>query len=141
MDEQIWDNTTRERVLATLSSSFAGLAMLLAGIGLYAVLAYTVAQRLREIGVRMALGADAARITRLVLGHVGRMAVAGAIAGCAAALGLGRLTQSLLFGVEGVEPLVMAGAAIGVMVVALTAAMVPARRAARIDPVGAIKAE
>jgi ABC-type antimicrobial peptide transport system permease subunit len=117
------------------------LAILLAAVGLYGVLSYTVAQRRREIGVRMALGADAVRIARLILGHVGRMTLVGGVAGCAAALGLGRLAQSMLFGVEGPDPLVMGGALVGVTVVAFMAAMAPARRAVRIDPANTLRAE
>ena len=141
MDEQIWDNTTRDRVLTMLSSSFAGLATLLAGIGLYAVLACTVAQRRREIGVRMALGADAVRIANLVLGHVTRMVVLGAVVGCTAALALGRLAESFLFGVSGTQPWVMVGAVVGVALVTVVAAALPASRAARVDPITALRAE
>jgi ABC-type antimicrobial peptide transport system permease subunit len=141
MDEQIWDNTTRDRVLATLSSSFAGLAILLAGIGLYAVLAYTVAQRRREIGVRMALGADSARIVRMVLGHVSRVTAAGALAGCLAALGLARLAQSMLFGIDGLDVRIVALSTVGVIAVATAAAALPARRAARVEPVTALRPE
>jgi predicted permease len=141
MDDQIWDNTTRDRVLTTLSASFAGLATLLAGIGLYAVLAYTVAQRRREIGVRMALGADSIRIANLVLGHVTRVGVVGALVGCAAALALGRLAESFLFGVSGAQPGVMVGAVVGVAIVTVVAAVLPASRAVRVDPAVALRAE
>jgi ABC-type antimicrobial peptide transport system permease subunit len=141
MDEQIWDNVTRDRVLAMLSSIFAGLAVVLAGIGLYAVLAYTVARRLREIGMRMALGADAGRITRLVFGQMGRMAVTGAVIGSAGALALGRLARSLLFGVEPFDPSVLAAAAAGVVLVSITSALLPAYRAARVDPAVALRAD
>ena len=89
----------------------------------------------------MALGADGWRITRLVFGHVSRIALAGSVAGCAAALGLGRLAQSHLFGIEGPDVGVMAGAAVGVIVVAFAAAALPARRAARVDPAVALRTE
>jgi predicted permease len=141
MNDQVRAAADTDRSMSTLSTGFATLAILLAAIGLYGVLSYTVEQRRREIGVRMALGADAWRITRLVFGQVGLMALAGSVAGCAAALGLGRLAQSMLFGVEGPDLGVMAGAAIGVIAVVLAAAMLPARRAARVDPMTALRAE
>lgn len=141
MNDQVREAADTDRSMRTLSAAFAALAVLLAAVGLYGVLSYTVAQRRREIGVRMALGADAARITRLVLGRVGRMVFVGGIVGCGAALGLGRLAQSLLFGVEGPDPIVIAGAAIGVTVVACAAAALPAWRAARIHPMDALRAE
>jgi ABC-type antimicrobial peptide transport system permease subunit len=103
--------------------------------------AFTVAQREREIGVRMALGADVIRIARLVFGRVSRMVIAGVIAGCAAAVGLGNLAQSMLFGVEGPAPLVMADAAIGVTAIALSAAASPARRTVWVDPAVTLRAE
>ncbi len=141
MNDQVRAAADTDRSMTTLSAGFAILAVLLAAVGLYGVLSYTVAQRRREIGVRMALGADAARITRLVLGHVSRIALAGSVAGCAAALGLGRLAQSQLFGIEGPDLGVMAGAAVGVIVVAFAAAALPARRATRVDPMTALRAE
>jgi len=141
MDDQVWENVTLDRILATLSSSFAGLATLLAGIGLYAVLAYSVTQRVREIGIRIALGAKAGDVRWLVFGHVGRITAIGGLVGVAAALGLGRLGQSLLFGLEAFEPTIIAGAAALVVAVALLAGAIPARRASRIDPVVALRAD
>ena len=141
MDEQIWDNTTRDRVLAILSSSFAGLATLLAGLGLYAVLVHTVASRLREMGIRIALGARPVDVTRLVSGYVGRITMVGAVIGLAAALGLARLARALLFGVNGHDPAVVGGAVAAVACMALAAAAVPARRAAMVDPARALRAE
>jgi len=91
MDDQVHAAAATDRSMRTLSVAFAAIAILLTAIGLYGVLSYTVAQREREIGIRMALGADAIRIARLVFGQVSRIAVAGVIAGCAAAVGLGRL--------------------------------------------------
>jgi predicted permease len=141
MDDQVHAAAATDRSMRTLSMAFAGIAILLTAIGLYGVLSYTVAQREREIGVRMALGADAIRIARVVFGRVSRMAIAGVIAGSAAALGLGRLAQSMLFGVEGPAPLVIAAAAIGVTAIALSAAAIPARRAVRVDPAVTLRAE
>ena len=141
MDDQIWDNVTLDRVLATLSTWFAGLATLLAAIGLYALLAYTVTQRFREIGIRMALGAKPGDVGRLVLGHVGRIAAIGGVIGLVAALGLGRLGRTLLFGVEGSDPAVIVGAIVGMAFVAFAAAAFPTRRATKVDPVIALRAE
>jgi putative ABC transport system permease protein len=141
MDEQIWDNASNDRFLATLSSWFAALALLLAGIGLYAVLAYTVAQRVREIGIRMAMGARPADVWRLVFSYVGRIALIGGAIGVAAAIGLGRLAESLLFGVQGNNAALLAGAGIAMAAVAVAAAAVPARRAIHVNPVNALRAD
>jgi ABC-type antimicrobial peptide transport system permease subunit len=121
--------------------AFAGLATLLAAIGLYGVLAYSVAQRTPEIGVRLALGADATRIRQMILGHVGRLAIGGVAVGLVAAVMLGRYAASLLFRVEGVDPTVMLAAVAVVIVVSLAAAMVPAYRASRVDPARALRWE
>jgi len=141
MEEQIENNLTRDRVLTTLSSSFAGLATLLAAIGLYAVLAYTVAQRVREIGIRMALGARSGDVGKMIFAHVGRITVVGGAIGGVAALGLGRLAQSLLFGFEDAALPVIAAAISTILLVAVCAGVVPARRASRVDPVVALRAE
>jgi predicted permease len=141
MDDQIWDNTTRDRVLSTLSTSFALLATLLAAIGLYAVLAYGVSQRLREFGIRIALGAQSRDVGRLVLGQVTRISVIGAIIGAGLALGLGRLGQALLVGVEGYHVAVIAGATLLALVVALAAGALPARRATSVNPIEALRME
>jgi len=115
------------------------LATLLAGVGLYGVLAYSVAQRTRELGVRMALGADAGRVQGLVLRQVGAMTLVGAVVGVAAAIGLGRAAQSLLFGLEGHDPIVFALAVLLLAVVAMTAGFLPARRASQVDPMNALR--
>jgi len=140
-ESQIWDNTTRDRVLSTLSSSFAVLATLLAAIGLYAVLTYGVAQRLREIGIRMALGAKSRDVRWLVLSQVGRITLVGGLVGAVLALGLGRLGQAMLFRVEGYNITVIGGAALLVVVVSLAAAAPPARRATSVNPIEALRVE
>jgi ABC-type antimicrobial peptide transport system permease subunit len=141
MNDQVWDNTTQDRMLATLSSSFAGLATILAGIGLYGMLAYLVRSRERELGIRMTFGATGSDVHRLVFGHVGRITLVGGLMGIVAALGLGRLGQSFLFRLEGFNlPILMAASAV-VIGVALIAGVLPARRAASVNPVEALRAE
>ncbi len=141
MPQQIRENLVLDRLMSTLSAAFAILATLLAAIGLYGVLAYTVAQRTREIGLRMALGADGARVRGMVLRQVGWMTVIGAVIGLAAAVGLGQLAQSLLFELQGHDPIVLAGSAVVLGGVAIGAGLIPARRASRIDPMLALRYE
>ena len=141
MDEQIWTNVTAERMLAALSASFAGLATLLAAIGLYGMLAYMVTSRVRELGIRMALGATSGAVQRLIFGHLGRITLAGSVVGIAAALGLGRLGQSLLFGLDGFNGAIIGGASVAVIGVALLSGVLPARRAASVNPVEALRAD
>ena len=141
MDDQIWDNTARDRVLSTLSTAFAVLATVLAAIGLYAVLAYGVSQRLREVGIRIALGAKGADVRRLVLGHVTRIALIGSAVGAALAFGMGRLAGAMLIGVDGYDATVIAGAAMLAVIVALLAGALPARRASAVNPIEALRAD
>ena len=141
LERQIEENVFLDRMIGTLSAAFAALATLLAAIGLYGVLAFTVAQRTREIGVRMALGAGAARVRRMVLGQVGRVVLVGGILGLVGAYYLGRTAQSLLFEVQGQDPRVLIGVAFLLAGVALAAAYVPARRASRVDPMVALRSE
>jgi predicted permease len=141
MEDQIWYDTSGDRALTITSSVFAGLAVILAAIGLYAVLAYGIAQRLREIGIRIALGAAPRDIRGLVLGQVGRISIVGVGIGAALAIGLGRLSQTMLFGVERSAPAIIAAAAGLALCVAFTAAIGPIRRAALVQPVEVLKAE
>jgi ABC-type antimicrobial peptide transport system permease subunit len=130
-----------DRLVTNMSASFAVLATLLAAVGLYGMLAYSVAQRTREIGVRMALGADAGRVRRMVLRQVGVLTLVGGVIGIGGAVGLGRLSQSLLYQLKGYDPAVF-GIAIGVLtLVALSAGYIPALRASRIDPMAALRYE
>ncbi len=141
LEQQANDSVFLDRFLGTLSSAFALLATLLASVGLYGVLAYTVALRTREFGIRMALGADGGRVRRLVFKQLGRMALIGCAVGLAVALALGRAAESLLFELQGSDPLVV-GLAIAVLgVVALAAGTIPALRASRIDPMTALRYE
>jgi len=141
MDEQFDNSTTLDRVLTTLSSSFALLALVLAGVGLYAVLAYAVSQRISEIGIRMALGARALDVRWMVFSQVGRITLVGGLTGGAMAVGLSQLGRALLFGVAGPDARIAAGAAVVVVAVACLAGLAPARRAAAVDPVQALRAE
>ncbi len=141
MEMQVRENVFMDRLISTLSTGFALLATILAAIGLYGVLAYTVAQRTREIGLRMALGADGSNVRRMILWQVGKMAVVGGLIGLVAALSLGRLAQSLLFQMTGTDPLVVSLAIVALSIVALGAGLVPALRASRIDPMKALRYE
>jgi predicted lysophospholipase L1 biosynthesis ABC-type transport system permease subunit len=141
MDVWIGESIYTERLIALLSGAFGLLATLLAAIGLYGVVAYAVARRTSEIGVRMALGAPPAAVLRLILWEAGRMAALGIAIGLAAALGLSRLVEFQLFGVKGADPAVLALAAAVLALVALLAALAPGWRASRISPVAALKYE
>ncbi|MHB1862249.1 MAG: ABC transporter permease [Gemmatimonadaceae bacterium] len=141
LSQQVRENVFLDRMIGTLSTAFALLATLLAAIGLYGVLAYSVAQRTREIGVRMALGADGARVRAMVLRQVGLMTLMGAVIGIAGALGLGRGARSLLYGLQGFDPAVMAASTLVLAAVAFGAGYVPALRASRTDPMQALRYE
>jgi predicted permease len=141
MPEQIRENVFMDRFISLFSAAFAALATLLAAIGLYGVLAYTVAQRTREIGVRMALGAAPSRVLLMILRQVGMMTLVGGVVGIAAAVGAGRLAQSLLYRMQGSDPGVLALAAVTLSVVAVGAGMVPAYRASRVEPTRALRYE
>jgi predicted permease len=141
LEQQVKENVVLDRLISILSAAFAVLATLLAAVGLYGVLAFTVAQRTREFGLRMALGADGPRVRGMVLRHVGRMTAIGAAIGLVAALLLGRAAQSILFGLEGHDPMVVAVAGFLLAGVALGAGYVPALRASRVDPMRALRYE
>jgi predicted permease len=141
MPQQVRENVFLDRMISILSASFAVLATLLAAIGLYGVLAYTVAQRTREIGVRMALGADGPRVRAMVLRQVSVMMAVGGVIGVAGALGLGRAARSLLYELKGYDPVVFTLAVLALAIVALGAGYVPARRASEVDPVKALRYE
>ena len=139
MTQQLRENVFLDRMISILSAGFALLATLLAAVGLYGVLAYSVSQRTREIGVRMALGADRRRVQGMVLRQVGVMIGIGATVGALGAFGLGRAAQSLLFGLEGHDPFVFATAVLLLAVVALGAGWIPARRASQTQPMRALR--
>jgi predicted permease len=141
LPQQVRENVFLDRFISVLSAAFAGLATLLAAVGLYGVLAYTVSQRTREIGLRMALGAAPARVRAMVLRQVAAMVLVGGAIGLAAAVGLGRLAQSLLFELQGSDPIVLVAAAIILALVALAAGFIPAQRASRVEPMTALRYE
>jgi predicted permease len=139
LPQQVSDNVYLDRMIGELSAGFAVLATLLAAIGLYGVLAYSIAQRTREFGVRIALGADPVRVRLMVLRQVALMTLIGGLAGIAGAIALGKPVQSLLFEINGFDPLVVALSALLLVLVALGAGYIPARRASRLDPVRALR--
>mgnify|MGYP002780053266 CR=1 FL=1 len=139
LPQQVRENVFLDRMISTMASAFAVLATLLAAVGLYGVLAYSVTQRTREIGVRMALGADAARVRALVMRQMAVMTLVGSIIGVAAAFGLGRAAQSQLYQLDGHDPLVFSAAVVVLALVAFGAAWLPARRAALVDPMQALR--
>jgi predicted permease len=141
MRERLNDNVYIDRLLTTLSTGFAALATLLAGIGLYGVLAYGVQQRTRELGLRQALGAEPKQLRTLVLRQVGLMALIGLSLGLAAAIALGTAAQAVLFGLSGRDPAVMAAAVLLLAAVILAASWLPAWRASRIAPLEALRYE
>jgi len=136
---QVDASLAQERLVATLSSVFGLLALLLACVGLYGVMAYDVARRTHEIGVRMALGASARRVVQLALGETLRLAGIGAVIGLGAALAATRLVKSLLFGLQPHDPLTIGLAVVVILAVATVAGYLPARRASRVDPMVALR--
>jgi putative ABC transport system permease protein len=141
MQSQIDEDLIAERLLSFLTSAFATLATMLGAIGLYGVLAYNVSRRTREIGIRMALGAEASHVRGLVVKEVAFMMAIGTVAGLSAAAGTGILIRSQLYGLSYWDPSVYASAAAILWIVALAAAYLPARRATRVDPMIALRYE
>src|SRR3954463_6337632 len=139
LTQQVRDNTFLDRMMTTLSSLFGGLATLLAAIGLYGVLAYTVSQRTREIGLRMALGAAPAAVRRMVLRQVAWMTAIGGVLGLAGAVWLGLKAGSLLYEMKGFDPAVLAVSALALTIVALAAGFIPAYRASQGEPMSALR--
>ncbi|HKW03436.1 MAG TPA: ABC transporter permease [Vicinamibacterales bacterium] len=135
LEDRISETLTRPRFHATMLTIFAGAALLLAAVGVYGVMSYVVSSRIHEIGVRVALGADAGRVMRLVLGDSVKLAAIGGVIGIAAAVALTRLIRNLLVDVAPTDPLIMTFAAIVLVGAAVLAAFVPARRASRVDPI------
>jgi putative ABC transport system permease protein len=141
MDQLIAEGNARQNFNTLLLTVFASIALLLAAVGIYGLMAYAVEQRMQEIGIRMAMGADAGKIMRLVLGQGVRLAIVGTVLGLAGAYGLTRLLANFLFGVKPRDPLAFSIVAATLIVVTLVAAFVPTRRAMRVDPVVALRQE
>jgi putative ABC transport system permease protein len=131
----------QERFALLLIGAFALLALLLAAIGIYGVLSYSVTRRRRELGIRMAVGAPAGAILVMVVKDGGRLAGAGVVFGVAGAYAATRLLGSLLFGVSATDPFIFSAAALTLVIVALAATLIPARAATRVDPLQAVRAD
>jgi putative ABC transport system permease protein len=141
MNDMIARTLLQKKFTMLLLSIFAGAALLLAAIGLYGVISYSVAQRTRELGIRIALGAQRGDVLRLILRQGMAVVAAGVIFGVAASLGLTRLIASLLYGISANDPLTFLLFSVALVLVAFIACWLPARRAARVDPVIALRAE
>ena len=139
MSDVVSRSTSRERFNSLLMTVFALSALTLAAIGIYGVMAYSVQQRTREIGVRLALGAEPGAVRRMVVFQGMRLAVSGVVIGVVTAFGLSRYMAGLLFGVQTRDPLVFVGVPVLLAIVALLAVWIPAARASRVDPLGALR--
>ena len=141
MDSIVSHSLASRRFAMILLAIFAGLALVLASIGIYGVLSYIAGQRTHEIGIRIALGAQQRDILKIVLGHGTRLALVGVVIGLAASAGLTRLMTAILYGVSATDPLTFAIVAVLLTLVALAACYIPARRAMRVDPIVALRYE
>ena len=141
MTQLVAASVAQRRLSVQLFGGFAGVALLLAGIGLYGVLAYNVTQRTQEIGIRIALGAKQRDVVSLVIGQGMRMALMGVVVGMVAALGLTRVMRSLLYEVQPTDPITFVGVPILLGAIALLACWLPARRATKVDPIEALRYE
>ncbi len=141
MEDVLAVSVAPHRFIVTLLGGFSGAALLLAAIGLYGVIAYAVSQRTREIGIRMALGADHGNVLRLVLRHGMKLAGIGVLLGLTGALALTRLLVNMLYEVKPTDPMTLAGVSLVLLGVAFFASWLPARRATRIDPMEALRYE
>ena len=141
MDQVVDESLAGERFSTVLFASFAGVALLLAAIGIYGVMSYSVTQRTNEIGIRVTLGAQPNDVFRTVVGEGLRFALIGIGIGIAAGLLLTRLLQSFLYGISASDPLTFIGVTILLLAVALAASFFPARRATRVDPIIALRYE
>jgi putative ABC transport system permease protein len=141
MDEVVSRSVAQRRLTMVLLGIFAGAALLLSAVGIYGVIAYSVTQRTQEIGIRLALGAQRDDVLRMIVGQAAWLSIAGITIGAAAAFALTRLMRDLLFGVEPFDPLTFAAVAGVLAAVAVLAGYVPGRRATRVDPVVALRAE
>ncbi len=139
MDQQVASTLANERIFAQLTGAFGIIALILAAIGVYGIMAYNVARRTGEIAIRMALGAQRTQVLTMVLRESITLALTGIVLGIAGALALARLIQSMLYGIAPSDPITLAASAILLLVIALAAALGPARRAAKVDPMQALR--
>ncbi|MGH9371508.1 MAG: FtsX-like permease family protein, partial [Vicinamibacterales bacterium] len=141
MDDVFAESVSRQRFVAQLLGLFAGLALALAAVGTYGILAYSVSQRRKEIGIHMALGATRTTVLRMILGQGMRLTIIGLVAGVAGALAVTRVLQAQLFNVRPTDPLTITSVALFIAAVASVACLVPANRAARVDPMVVLRDE
>jgi putative ABC transport system permease protein len=141
LEHFVKDSVADRRFLLMVLATFAGMAILLAATGIYSVLSQSVAQRRSEIGIRMALGADAPSVVRLVLTTAMASVVSGLVIGAVGAAASERVIESFLFNVKPIDPVAFTGAAVLLLLVALFAGYIPARRATRVDPLLALRAQ
>jgi predicted permease len=141
MDSILSTSVSRQRFNMWVMSVFGGCALLLAAIGIYGLMAYSVEQRTQEIGIRMALGAQAAQVRKMVVGQGMALAIVGVVIGLGAAFGLSRLISSFLFGVKARDPLAFSAVPLVLALVAFIAVWLPARRASKVDPIIALRVE
>ena len=139
--QQIEADLEQERIFVTLTSGFGVLALALASVGIYGIMAYSVANRRNEIGIRMALGAQPGQVRGMILRESTGLALAGILVGLAAALLLARLVKSMLYGIEPYDPLSLVAGVLLLLTVAVAAGWIPARRAARVQPMDALRHE
>jgi putative ABC transport system permease protein len=141
MKQAVSDSVAQPRFYMLLLGAFAAIALLLAALGIYGVIAYTVSQRTRELGIRIALGATREKVVRLVIGHGVWLAGAGVVLGVLASLQLTKVIASLMFGVGHLDPLTFVAVPVGLLAIATLASYLPARRASQVDPVIAMRNE
>jgi ABC-type antimicrobial peptide transport system permease subunit len=139
--QQIDSTMTNERLFVALTTAFGVLALILSSVGIYGIMAQNVSRRTSEFGVRLALGASRVDVLSMVLREASLLAVIGIVLGTAAALGLSRYIQSMLFGLTQYDPVAIGGAIVTMLVVAVLAGWAPARRACRLDPMAALRHE
>jgi ABC-type antimicrobial peptide transport system permease subunit len=140
-EQQINNNLQQERMFASMTSGFALLALMLALVGIYGIMSYTVVQRTNEIGIRLALGARRRQVRGMILREAGWLSVTGVLCGLAIALSLGRLVRSMLYGLQPADPVSLTGAAGLLIAVALIAGWLPAMRASSVEPMEALRHE